>query len=93
MAVSFSELRAKEVVRICDAETLGCVSDITFDACSGKICALCVSPPCSVKDMWQGNIIVVPWEAVNCIGTECILVNMKQEECCTCPGPKRRKKG
>ena len=90
MVISFSELRAREVIRICDAETLGCVTDLIFDTCSGRICSLCVSPPCSVKGMLQGSVIVVPWDAVQCIGAECILVNMKQEECC--PTPRRMKK-
>ena len=93
MTVSFSELRAREVVRLCDAKTLGCVTDLTLDACTGRICALCVSPPCSVREMWQGNIIVVPWDAVKCIGDACILVDLRPEDCCVCQKPSRKKRG
>jgi sporulation protein YlmC with PRC-barrel domain len=38
MTVSFSELRAKEVIRLCDAENIGCVSDLILDGEKGCIC-------------------------------------------------------
>ena len=87
MSVSFSELRAKEVIRLCDAECIGCVSDILLDEQSGRICALCVIPPSGWCSVLSGERTVIAWEKIRCIGKDTILADIGAEECrCTRSG-------
>ncbi len=41
----FLELREKEVINCKDCKRLGCVADIEFDPCTGKIIAIIVPSP------------------------------------------------
>ena len=81
MTVSFSELRAKEVIRLCDAECIGCVSDILFDCRGGCICALCVTSVSGLGAVFCGERTVIPWEKIRCIGRETILADISAEDC------------
>ena len=38
-------MRDKEVINICDGKRLGCVMDLEFDACSGKIEKIIIPGP------------------------------------------------
>ena len=95
MILAMSDLRGREVVRVCDAQTLGCVCDVTLDTCTGHLCALYVMPfDLGIGDLWRGDVMIVPWDRVECIGDSCILVNMSREACTVCSqrGRKRKKK-
>ena len=81
MTGSFSELRAKEVIRICDAACVGCAADLLLDAERGCICALCVMPLSGFGAFFGGARIVIPWERVRCIGKDTILVDVSAEDC------------
>ena len=84
MTVSFSELRAKEVIRLCDAESIGCVSDLLFDRGNGCICALCVVPSGGFGTLFSHEQVVIGWEKIRCIGRDTILVDICPEDCrCT----------
>ena len=39
------ELREKEVINICDGKRLGCIVDLEFDVCTGKIEAVIIPGP------------------------------------------------
>ncbi len=86
MHQTFSELRAKEVIRLCDAECIGYVSDLVLDlscGCTcGRITALCVVPAGGVTALFSRTRITVPWEKVRCIGRQTILVDLAPEDCC-----------
>lgn len=41
----FLELREKEVINCKDCKRLGCVADIEFDPCTGKLVAIVVPSP------------------------------------------------
>ncbi len=84
MTVSFSQLRAKEVIRLCDAESVGCVSDLLFDGESGGICALCVVPSSGWGAVFSGEHTVIPWDRIRCIGRETVLVDIGAGECRGC---------
>ncbi len=81
MTVSFTELRAKEVIRLCDAESIGCVSDLLFEKERGCIRALCVVPTRGWSALLSSEHAVIPWEKVRCIGRDTILVDLCPEEC------------
>ena len=75
--MSFSELRMKEVINICDGRRLGRPIDLvlTDGAC---VEALIVPGQYSVKNMIKGlrEGIVVPWNRIRRIGDDVILVEL-----------------
>jgi len=75
--MSFSELKMKEVINICDGRRLGRPIDVVFtdQAC---IEALVVPGQYSLKNMLRGmrEGIVVPWCRVKRIGDDVILVEL-----------------
>lgn len=81
MSVSFSELRAKEVIRLCDAECIGCVCDLLIDAEGGCVSALCVMPAAGWGAVLSGERTVIPWDRVRCVGRDTVLVDVRTEEC------------
>lgn len=74
----FSELGGKEVVDLTSGERLGMIheSDLLVDPASGRIGAI-VLP---LKSGWlrrtQGEV-AIPWEAIQTIGTDLIIVSLK----------------
>jgi len=72
------DFKCKEVINICDARRLGCVTDVDIDYCTGNVNAIVVPgvgrnffscfKPCSD--------IVIPWENIRKIGEEVILVEI-----------------
>ncbi len=77
--LSYSDLRLKEVIRVCDASTVGCVTDLMFDECTARVSALCVTPMTAGALFGRKKrcgVISVPWDAIVRIGEHCILVNL-----------------
>lgn len=73
------DFRHKEVINICDARRLGCVSDVDIDYCTGTVLAIVV-PGC-INGFFtcfsRSNAdIVIPWENIRKIGEEVILVEI-----------------
>ena len=81
MSMTFSQLRAKEVIRLCDAESIGCVSDLMFDPANGCICALCVVPSNGWCTVFSSERTVIPWEKIRCIGRDTVLADVQPEDC------------
>lgn len=75
--MSFSELRMKEVINICDGRRLGRPIDLVLNdnAC---VEALVVPGQYSVKNMIKGlrEGIVIPWNRIRRIGDDVILVEL-----------------
>ena len=92
--LSLTALRCREVIRVCDGKSLGCVSDLLFDRCTGCVTALCVLADDGKLFSFGGQAeIVIPWEKIRCIGEDVILVNMDPQECsCAVREKPRRKK-
>ena len=73
------DFRHKEVINICDAKKLGCVSDVDIDYCTGTVNAIVVPGfnqgffTCFSRG---GSDIVIPWEKIRMIGEEVILVEI-----------------
>ena len=87
---SGESFREKEVINACDGRRLGYVTDIEFDVCDGRITAIVVP----TKNGFFGygcEEIVIPWEKIQKIGEDIILVDA--EGCCPPPKAPRRKGG
>ena len=76
------DFRDKEVVNVCDGRKLGCISEIEFDVCEGKITAIIIYGKKGVFGKGEEDI-VIPWCKIEKIGDDIILVNA--EECCPPP--------
>ena len=69
-----NDLRDKEVINICDGRRLGYVDDVEVDIVNGRLIAIIV--PCEGKflSFGKGRDVVVPWERIEKIGDDTILV-------------------
>ena len=76
------ELREKEVINICDGERLGNVCDIDFEVKTGRILALIIPGPCKIFGiLGREHEFVIPYQCVQRIGTDVILVEVEREKC------------
>jgi YlmC/YmxH family sporulation protein len=75
------ELKQKEVINIQTCRSLGCVSDLEIDCKTGSVLALIVPGP--GRFCWflgRDFEYFIPWHCIVQIGTDIILVDMKEEE-------------
>lgn len=76
-----SDLREKEVINTCDCKILGCVGDIIFNECTGKITDLVVPGPGRICGVFGREVeYIIPWSHVKCIGPDIILVELNEED-------------
>ena len=74
--MTFSELREKELVNICDGACFGRVSDMELDPCAGTICALIAPGPPRFFGLMRGpEELVIPFASIRKIGDDVILVD------------------
>lgn len=76
---SFSSLRDKDVINLCDGKRLGFVNDLEIDDTCGRICAITVLFDCRIFGFGKCEEIVIPWEKISCFGKDAILVNVGTE--------------
>ena len=84
---SGESIREKQVINACDGRRLGYVTDVEFDACGGRISAIIVPVRGGFLGCGAENI-VIPWDRIQKIGVDIILVDA--EGCCP---PTKQKKG
>lgn len=74
--MTLSELREKDVVNVPDGRVLGKVIDLEFCARDGCVEAIIVPGPFSVSQLIKGerNGLVIPWNLIQKIGDDVILV-------------------
>jgi YlmC/YmxH family sporulation protein len=74
------DLRQKEIVNINDGARYGFVSDLEIDIAEGKAAALIVPGPGRVLGVFgRDQEYRIPWESINKIGDDIILVDCKTE--------------
>ncbi len=77
MEISFCDLRAKEVVNICDGKLLGNIVDLVFDSCSAKITGIVVPGERNFLSFFKNNQdIFIPFCKIRKIGKDVILVEL-----------------
>lgn len=75
------ELREKEVVNICDGKRLGCIVDVEFDICSGKMEKFIIPGPGRICGVFGSDCeYVIPFACVKKIGPDIILVEIQEEK-------------
>ena len=86
---STCDLREKEVINLCDGTRLGCPTDFEFEAREGRITALIICVPGGFLGLGQSKDITIPWNKIECIGSDAILVRLTPAECFI---PEKKKK-
>ena len=71
---TFSDLRGKEVLNICEGRRLGYVCDLEIDISCGKIIALIVPGEMRHFGLFRGEEFRIPWDCIDRIGDDIILV-------------------
>ncbi|MBQ2718893.1 MAG: YlmC/YmxH family sporulation protein [Clostridia bacterium] len=74
-ACNSEDFRDKEVINVCDGRRLGFVSEIEFDVCDGRITAIVVCAEGGLLGVKKGEELVVPWDKIQKIGEDIILVD------------------
>lgn len=75
------QLRQKEVINICDCKRLGCVSDVEINCQTGCVEALVVPGPGKICGFLGRDMeYVIPWQCVEQIGRDIILVKVDIEK-------------
>ncbi|MBP2653075.1 MAG: sporulation protein, YlmC/YmxH family [Firmicutes bacterium] len=70
-----SDLKSKMVINIIDGKQLGGIMDIEIDISTGKLTAIVVPGPGRFLGLFGRNEdVVIPWNKINKIGVDCILV-------------------
>ncbi len=85
-----TQLRRKDVINLCDGSRLGYFSEIEFDTCSGQICSLVLSRCSGFLGFSKDPALVLPWNRIECIGEDAVLVKIPASEIeCFCKVKKR----
>ena len=80
--ISTCDLREKEVINLCNGARLGCPNDFEFQSCDGRITALVITHGGGFLGLGREREMVIPWNRIECIGEDTILVKLSGEECC-----------
>ena len=97
MVCRITELHDKDVINIVTGARLGVVDDVEVDSCSAKLCAIVVHgrPKCLGLLGFEDDR-VIPWDHIEVIGEETVLVNVTELASLGCASrrtrwPRRRK--
>ena len=91
-----ADMRDKEVINVCDGRRLGYVVDVEFDLCDGRICAIVVPGECNMLGFSKTEDIIIPWDKIERIGEDTILVKLtlvSPSEHCHPDDRKKKKRG
>jgi len=70
------DLKQREVINVSDGRRLGYVYDIEINFENGKVESIVVPGPSRIKNLFGRNgDIVIPWEKIQRVGDDIILVN------------------
>lgn len=76
MQCRMSDLRRKEVINVCDGCRLGYASDLDLRLPEGQICAIIVYGPCRFFGLFgRGEEFYIPWDCIQKIGDDIILID------------------
>ena len=76
MQCRMRDLRCKEVINISDGCRLGFVSDVDIRIPEGQVIASVVNGPCRFFGLFgRGEEFYIPWECIQRIGDDIILID------------------
>ena len=75
--MTFSDLRRKEVINVCDGRRMGCVCDIIIDINTCRLDAIVVPGCFSITNIFQKQRnIIIPWNKIRKLGDDVIIVDV-----------------
>ena len=83
------ELREKEIINLCDGLRLGYADDFEFDLNDGRITALILGKQRGFLFSPKMESLRIPWDRIECIGEDTILVKINVHEAPYCNHFKR----
>lgn len=89
MESRLADLSCKEIINICDGQRLGYVDDVILNIVDGRLLALVVPGPAKFFGLLgREDDYIIPWERITRIGSDIILVEVREQrrEC----RPKRK---
>ena len=86
---TLESLKEREVINVCDGRRLGCVCDARLDLQTGRLTALIVPGECNFLGISKGDDVLIPWDCIERIGEDIILVRCDGEYI-KCPKQKKR---
>ena len=88
------QLREKEIINLCDGMRLGYAEDFEFDLNDGRMTALILIDRRSMINWWKYDLLRIPWDKIECIGEDTVLVKIAPNETNYCDYVKKNcKKG
>lgn len=79
MLSTFSKLKDKDVINICNGKRLGYVSDLEIDLSSGRIIKLILPGGGKCFNLFGcKNQLCIPWQCIEKIGDDAILVHVSE---------------
>ena len=88
---TFCDLSSKEVISCCNGRRIGVVTDLEIDCDCGRILTLLVKENSrNFEFAGKSKCISVPWERIDTIGEDFIIIN--QDFSCECIDEKREHK-
>lgn len=85
------DLREKDIINICNGNKVGRPSDFEFNLHDGKITALIITRSSGFLGLGKEMDIFIPWDKIECIGEDAILVRLPQGECYSPEFPRNRR--
>lgn len=77
MELTFCELRAKEVVNMCDGKRLGNIIDLVYDSTCARVLGIVVPAEKTLFSFLKSNsVIFIPYNRIRKIGKDIILVEL-----------------
>ena len=93
MQCRIRDLRCKEVINICDGCRIGYVEDVDIRIPEGQVAAVVVYGPCRFFGLLgRGEEYYIPWECIQRIGDDIILIDKPVQRREVPPERKRRRK-
>ena len=89
---STADLREKEVVNICDGAKLGCPDEFEMNMEDGRIIAIVVGNDNGLFGFGKKEETVIPWDKIQCIGEDTIIVKLIPEDLRNCVRECRKKR-
>lgn len=76
MGCTTLDLREKAVINVCNGQKLGYVAELEIDVECGNVTALIVKQESIMSLLFCKNLIRVPWDKIQRIGKDTILVDL-----------------